>query len=90
MTSLIPIYISEKVFTEDSRVQLAIDLHAIRSHLHKHLSTVATESGLSAEQIDDMEMGVFEYVDHQYNIRPLLALLDYYGEPIDLYLSNYH
>ena len=90
MTSLTPIYISEKIFTEDCRVQLAIDLHAVRSHLHKHLNTVAAETGLTAEQIDDMEMGSFEYADHRYNIRPLLALLDYYGEPIDLYLSNYH
>ncbi len=90
MTSLTPIYISEKVFTEDCRVQLAIDLHAVRSHLHKHLNTVAAESGLPPEQIDDMEMGLFECTDHRYNIRPLLTLLDYYGEPIDLYLSDYH
>ncbi len=90
MTTLTPLYISDKIFTDETRLQLAMDLHDVRTHLHKYLDVVAAEAGLTPREVDAMEMGIFEHVENQYNIRPLLTLLDYYGEPIDLNLSNYH
>ncbi len=84
MTNLPPIYLSEKVFNDDCRHTFAMDLHSMRTYKNVHFDDVATQTGLNPRTIDEMERGIFECVDNQYNIRPLLVLLEFYQEPIEL------